>query len=124
MKVVHHDQLKPYRSCKLMDNTWAMEQAQGWAPLEVSPPALDTDSADPDLELSGLFSNADSGNTPPDPAGHTPETAPPPKPSSPGLSFPSFRIVGVERWVVVLEDQAADVGPRPGMVSGWLIKDN
>lgn len=48
MKVVHHDQLKPYRSCKLMDNTWAMEQAQGWAPLEVSPPALDTDSADPD----------------------------------------------------------------------------
>lgn len=88
MKVVHHDQLKPYRSCKLMDNTWAMEQAQGWAPLEVSPPALDTDSADPDLELSGLFSNADSGNTPPDPAGHTPETAPPP--NLPHLDFPSL----------------------------------
>ncbi|KAL7406654.1 hypothetical protein ABVT39_024094 [Epinephelus coioides] len=95
VKVVHHDQLKPYRSHEPLDNAWAMEQAQGWTPREVSPPALDTDSADPDLGLAGLFSNVDadetSTSTPPDPAEAIPATAVSPPatylhmdPSSPG----------------------------------------
>ncbi|KAM3623655.1 uncharacterized protein V6R79_013858 [Siganus canaliculatus] len=60
VKVVHHDQLKPYRCRDQLDNTWAIERARSWAPLEVSPPALDMDSAGPDLGLVQLFSSADA----------------------------------------------------------------
>jgi len=44
-----------------LDNVWAIEQAQSWTPLEVSPPALDDmDPADTVLGLSQPFSNADA----------------------------------------------------------------
>lgn len=57
VKVVHHDQLKPYRSRDPLDNDWVMKQAQEWTPAEVSPPALDTDPVDP--ELISLFSGVE-----------------------------------------------------------------
>lgn len=60
VKVVHHDQLKPYRCRDPLDNTWALEQAQSWTPTEVSPPALDVDPAGPTLGLAQLFDSTDS----------------------------------------------------------------
>lgn len=63
VKVVHHAQLKPYHSRDPLDNMWALEQAQSWMPLEVSPPALDTDFEDHDLGLTGLFVNPGVGDT-------------------------------------------------------------
>ncbi|KAJ8346760.1 hypothetical protein SKAU_G00281610 [Synaphobranchus kaupii] len=63
VKVVHHDQLKPYRCRDPLDNTWVMEQARSWTPVEVSPPALIVDLADPPLGLSQLFSDADTEET-------------------------------------------------------------
>ncbi|XP_041668161.1 uncharacterized protein LOC121525978 [Cheilinus undulatus] len=70
VKVVHHDQLKLYRSRDPLDNSWALQHAQAWTPVEVSPPALDESAADQDLGLSGLFSNTTteetSADTPPD----------------------------------------------------------
>ena len=59
VKVVHHNQLKPYRCRDPLDSSWVMEQARCWTPTEVSPPTLDVDSADPGLGLSQLFSSAD-----------------------------------------------------------------
>ncbi|KAJ8369382.1 hypothetical protein SKAU_G00094100 [Synaphobranchus kaupii] len=38
-------------------------KAQSWTPVEVSPPALDVDLADPPLGLSQLFSDADAEET-------------------------------------------------------------
>ena len=79
-KVVHHDQLKPYRSREPLDKTWAMELARAWAPLEVPNPVMDMDSAE--LGLSDLFSST-GGEGPasnvPDPAGGATaaETLPP-----------------------------------------------
>ncbi|KAJ3607676.1 hypothetical protein NHX12_024727 [Muraenolepis orangiensis] len=60
VKVVHHDQLKPYRCCDPLDNTWVVEHARRWTPTEVSPPTLDMDPADPILGLSQLFTDRDS----------------------------------------------------------------
>ena len=34
-KLVHHDQLTPYRCRDPLDNIWAMQQAQSWTPMEV-----------------------------------------------------------------------------------------
>lgn len=62
VKVVHHDQFKPYHSRGPLDNMWALEQGQSSMPLEVSPPALDTDSDDQDLGLTGLFVNPGVGD--------------------------------------------------------------
>lgn len=67
MKVVHHDQLKTYRSHEPLDKTWAMELAKSWAPVEVPNP--DMDSAD--LGLSGLFSSTGGER----PASNSPEPA-------------------------------------------------
>ncbi|XP_034549911.1 uncharacterized protein LOC117820296 [Notolabrus celidotus] len=76
VKVVHHDQLKPYRSRDLLDNSWALERAQTWTPVEVSPPALDADPADYDSGLAGLFVDTTTERTgdepPPDPVGDAP----------------------------------------------------
>lgn len=87
VKVVHHDQLKPYRCRDPLDNAWVMEQAQRWTPAEVSAPVLDEDSVDP-LGLSQLFSNADTEEPPSytssDPAVDGSATAPiPPSTSLP-----------------------------------------
>ncbi|KAJ3598472.1 hypothetical protein NHX12_001982 [Muraenolepis orangiensis] len=60
VKVVHHDQLKPYRCRDPMDNTWVVEHARRWTPTEVSPPTLDIHPADPILGLSQLFTVSDS----------------------------------------------------------------
>jgi len=59
VKVVHHNQLKPYRSRDPLYSSWVMEQAQRWTPTEVSPPTLDVDPADPGLGLSQLFTSAE-----------------------------------------------------------------
>lgn len=56
VKVVHHDQLKPYLSRIPLDNRWAIQHAEDWVPVEVPPPALDTDSSGLDADLSLLFS--------------------------------------------------------------------
>uniref|UniRef100_A0A3B5QVZ8 Gypsy retrotransposon integrase-like protein 1 n=2 Tax=Xiphophorus TaxID=8082 RepID=A0A3B5QVZ8_XIPMA len=61
VKVVHHDQLKHYRSREPLDNVWVLEQSQHWEPTEVPPPTLEEDSADGDLDLQGLFADATSG---------------------------------------------------------------
>ncbi|XP_053742608.1 uncharacterized protein LOC128771288 [Synchiropus splendidus] len=61
VKVVHHDQLKPYRCRDALDNTWALELASSWTPMEVSPPPVQSDQADLDLGLSQLFSNSPAG---------------------------------------------------------------
>ena len=60
VKVVHHDQLKPYRCRDPLDNAWAVEHARRWTPTEVSAPALDMDPADPTLGLSQLFTDTDA----------------------------------------------------------------
>ncbi|XP_063050302.1 uncharacterized protein LOC134445147 [Engraulis encrasicolus] len=57
VKVVHHDQLKAYRSRDPLDNAWVMEQAQAWTPVEVPPPPVATDSVA--LDLTDLFSSGD-----------------------------------------------------------------
>ena len=44
VKVVHHNQLKPYRCRDPLDNTWALEQAQSLTPMEVSPPVDPADT--------------------------------------------------------------------------------
>lgn len=74
-KVVHHDQLKPYRSRDALDSTWAMEQAQRWTPMEVSPPDVDLDPADTSPDLSQLFSSTEETPrcTSSDPAVEIPE---------------------------------------------------
>ena len=76
VKVVHHDQLKPYRCRDPLDNTWALEQAQSWTPMEVSPPD-DVDPADTLLGLPQLFSNTDDSSSFPssDPAVDIPVAA-------------------------------------------------
>ena len=53
--VVHHDQLKPYYCRDPLDNSWVIQLAQSWTPVEVTPPTLDSDSSDPDLGLSRLL---------------------------------------------------------------------
>lgn len=58
VKVVHHDQLKHYRSRDPLDNTWVLNQAQHWTPTEVPPPALEEDPADSDVRMHSLFSTA------------------------------------------------------------------
>ncbi|KAJ3583104.1 hypothetical protein NHX12_034458 [Muraenolepis orangiensis] len=60
VKVVHHDQLKPYRCRDPLDSTWVVEHAHRWTPTEVSPPTLDIDPADQILGLSQLFTDSDS----------------------------------------------------------------
>lgn len=55
-KVVHHDQLKKYRSREPFDNTWVLDQAQDWMPSEILPPDVDKDPADQDPGLHNLFS--------------------------------------------------------------------
>nr|XP_061825306.1 uncharacterized protein LOC133612154 [Nerophis lumbriciformis] len=62
VKVVHHDQLKPYRCRDPLDNTWVLEQAQSWTPMEVSPPD-DVDPADSLLGLPQLFSGTDADDS-------------------------------------------------------------
>ncbi|XP_056466778.1 uncharacterized protein LOC130405625 [Gadus chalcogrammus] len=76
VKVVHHDQLKPYRCRDPLDNTWALEQAQSWTPMEVSPPD-NVDPADTLLGLPQLFSNTDDSSSFPssDPAVDIPVAA-------------------------------------------------
>ena len=59
VKVVHHDQLKPYRCRDPLDNAWALERARSWSPMEVSPPALDVDPAGSHLDLPQLFASTD-----------------------------------------------------------------
>lgn len=60
VKVVHHDQLKPYRCRDPLDNAWAVGQAGSWTPMEVSPPVLDMDPENPILGLPQLFSDNDA----------------------------------------------------------------
>ncbi|XP_061754270.1 uncharacterized protein LOC133551511 isoform X2 [Nerophis ophidion] len=62
VKVVHHDQLKPYRCRDPLDNTWVLEQAPKWIPMEVSPPD-DIDLADSLLGLPQLFSRAEADDS-------------------------------------------------------------
>lgn len=61
VKVVHHDQLKCYRSREPLDNTWVLDQSQNWTPSEILPPAVDGHPADrEDLGLHSLYSTASS----------------------------------------------------------------
>ncbi|XP_059380006.1 uncharacterized protein LOC132115604 [Carassius carassius] len=61
VKVVHHDQLKCYRSREPLDNTWVLDQSQNWTPSEILPPAVDGHPADrEDLALHNLYSAASS----------------------------------------------------------------
>uniref|UniRef100_A0A3Q3IN77 Gypsy retrotransposon integrase-like protein 1 n=1 Tax=Monopterus albus TaxID=43700 RepID=A0A3Q3IN77_MONAL len=98
VKVVHHDQLKHYRCRDPLDNTWAVEQARDWTPLEITPPVLDADPADPDVNLSGLFpssadgpSSSDTAQTPA--AGSSAETV-----SFPSITAPSESPSPVDFW--------------------------
>lgn len=84
VKVVHHDQLKHYRSREPLDNTWVLDQAQNWTPSEILPPAVDRDPADQDLGLRNFFSTAPSDG----PSNSRPP-APPANDSSGILSPPS-----------------------------------
>lgn len=59
-KVVHHDQLKDYRSREPLDNAWVLDQAQTWTPSEILPPTADGGPADQDLDLHNLFSTSSS----------------------------------------------------------------
>ncbi|XP_024116492.1 uncharacterized protein LOC112138149 [Oryzias melastigma] len=63
-KVVHHDQLKPYRSHEPLDISWVQSQMQHWSPTEVSPHAVEGDLEEQDLSLHNLFSavTADDSN--------------------------------------------------------------
>lgn len=63
VRIVHHDQLKPYRSREPLDNSWVLDQATHWTPKEVLPPTLEEDLADDDLGLSGLFSTTTNVST-------------------------------------------------------------
>lgn len=63
VKVAQHDQLKHYRCCQPLDNTWVLDQAHHWSPTEVPPPTLEDHPADRDLGLHGLLSTA-AGNGP------------------------------------------------------------
>ena len=62
VKVVHHDQLKHYRSREPLDNAWVLNQAKDWTPSEIVPPAVGEDPSDQDLSLHHLFSTASSGD--------------------------------------------------------------
>lgn len=72
VKVVHHDQLKSYRSREPLDNTWVLDQSQSWTPSEVQPPAVDEHPADQqDLSSHSPYSPGSSDSRPSTPPGNS-----------------------------------------------------
>lgn len=129
VKVVHHDQLKPYRSRDPLDNTWALERAHCWTPVEVSPPKLESD---PTWDSPGC-SPLQVQRKPPATLhqiqqGTSLHLLPHLLPSSlarTSLLLPTFRIVGVVQQsyltkIIGLKGRAVHGDHQPSTESGWL----